>query len=87
MECSHSVINEALLDEDGNWVEPSEKSAFEDIDLHRYKCTLCGVVKYYSEAARKYYVEGVLSYVKGLDVPMESAGHEVKPPEKSNIDF
>lgn len=33
-------------------------SACVDIDLHRYKCTLCGEVGYYSGAAKRYYVDG-----------------------------
>lgn len=30
-------------------------SACEDIDTHRYRCTKCGQVFYYSGAARDYY--------------------------------
>lgn len=42
-------------------------SYWEDIDLHRYKCGLCGEVKYYSSAARAYYEDGVKCSIPGLD--------------------
>jgi hypothetical protein len=42
-------------------------STTEDLDTHRYRCTQCGLVMYYSGAARAYYEEGKLSYVPGLD--------------------
>jgi hypothetical protein len=40
-----------------DWVETSE-SAQVDIDLHRYRCSLCGEVGYYSGLARDYYESG-----------------------------
>lgn len=40
------------IESDGEW---EEESTFEDIDLHRYHCTRCGEVRYYSSAARKFY--------------------------------
>ncbi len=29
-----------------------------DIDVHRYKCTQCGAVMYYSGGAKQYYEQG-----------------------------
>lgn len=52
---------EELPDE---WVE---YSTTEDIDTHRYRCTRCGKVMYYSGAARDYYEKGKRSHVHGLD--------------------
>jgi hypothetical protein len=43
---------------DGEW-EYDSVSTCVDIDLHRYKCTQCGEVMYYSGAAREYYETGV----------------------------
>ena len=43
------------------------ESSFEDVDLHRYKCTSCNEIFYYSHAAKQYYEDGILSNVKGLD--------------------
>jgi len=44
------------------------RSAFEDIDLHRCRCTKCGKIEYYSSAAHNYYVNGIKSpNIKGLD--------------------
>jgi len=35
------------------------ESACVDIDLHRYKCTQCDKVMYYSGRARDYYEKGI----------------------------
>ncbi len=43
---------------DGEW-EYETVSTTVDIDLHRYRCTQCGLVMYYSDAAREYYETGV----------------------------
>lgn len=42
----------------GGW-EYTTESTYIDIDLHRYKCTQCNLVMYYSGAAREYYETGV----------------------------
>ncbi len=34
------------------------EDTFKDIDLHRYKCTQCGEIGYYSGAAKDYYTKG-----------------------------
>jgi hypothetical protein len=71
--CSHQRERERWVTTDyfgeeteGHWEYWSE-SATVDLDTHRYKCTMCGEVMYYSGAARKYYEEGIKSYVPGLD--------------------
>ena len=40
------------------WIEVS---AFEDIDTHRMKCSLCGKIDYYSQSARNHYENGIPS--------------------------
>jgi hypothetical protein len=71
MACTHT---------DGRWVsggvddwtgedlpaEWVEYSTTEDIDTHRYRCTLCKKVMYYSGAARDYHEKGIKSHVDGL---------------------
>jgi hypothetical protein len=39
----------------------------EDIDIHRFKCTRCGEIGYYSSRARDYYENGIKCWVPGLD--------------------
>lgn len=53
----------------GEWTTESEweDAPMVDIDLHRYKCTKCGNIGYYSSAAREYHEEGIKSSIKGLD--------------------
>lgn len=52
---------------EGRW-EYTTKSACVDIDLHRYKCTMCNEVMYYSGRARDYYEKGIKSdWITGLD--------------------
>lgn len=47
---------------------PDTYSAYEDIDLHRTKCTKCGHIVYYSGAARAYYEDGVRTPgIRGLE--------------------
>ncbi len=72
MKCSHTKIGYELRGEneyssvtnDYEWVEgqyPIEESCFEDIDLHRMKCSRCGKIEYYSKAAKDYYEKGIPS--------------------------
>jgi hypothetical protein len=42
----------------GEWVYTTEYTTV-DLDTHRYRCTQCGEVMYYSGAAREYYETGV----------------------------
>ena len=72
-QCDHKEerwIEKSYIDWDGNEVDSSEwlvYPSFEDIDLHRMKCTKCGKIEYYSGAAKAYYEEGKPSiYIGGL---------------------
>ena len=64
MICAHTTgkwVDEGYYDWDGIWVEDLRYynvPTYEDIDLHRFRCTQCGLVRYYSERARKFYEEG-----------------------------
>ena len=50
----------------GEWEYTTEYTTV-DIDLHRYKCTQCNEVMYYSGRAREYYEEGkTFEWIKGL---------------------
>jgi hypothetical protein len=74
--CSHSrtvsgqwVPPEFVAGEDSlpdEWNAAHEDLTYVDIDLHRYKCTQCGEVKYYSNAARMFYEDGVENRAFGL---------------------
>lgn len=61
-ECTHEIEIPGHWDEDEDlypvWVPESPESTCVDIDLHRYQCTACRKVMYYSERARKYYEDG-----------------------------
>lgn len=43
---------------EAHWEYTTERTTI-DIDTHRYKCTQCGEVMYYSGAAREYYETGL----------------------------
>lgn len=68
MTCNHQRETSRWVEDDdwypshggstGYW-EYDSVSTCVDIDLHRYKCTQCGEVMYYSGAAREYYETGV----------------------------
>lgn len=52
---------------EGHW-HYSTQSTCVDIDLHRFKCTICNEVMYYSGRARDYFEKGIKSeWIKGLD--------------------
>lgn len=66
-ECKHETdpqnwIDTSYTDDDGYYHSDGHwelgKSLWVDIDLHRYKCSGCGKVGYYSEKARRHYEEG-----------------------------
>lgn len=51
----------------GEW-EYSSENTYEDIDLHRYKCTQCGAIMYYSGRAKEHFEEGKkFPWITGLD--------------------
>ena len=62
--CTHTegeLQDDGYYDCNGNWVEDVrwvEKGTYEDIDLHRFRCTQCGLIRYYSERARAFYEDG-----------------------------
>jgi hypothetical protein len=75
MSCKHErTVSRYVEEEDwyhggttGKW-EYTTESTTVDIDLHRYKCTQCGLVMYYSGRARAYYEDGEkFDWIKGLD--------------------
>lgn len=68
--CEHQEYRDVWVDDtcesdEGRW-EKQTVSTTEDLDLHRYHCTQCGDVMYYSNAARDYYENGIASDVPGL---------------------
>jgi hypothetical protein len=73
MNCNHTTIKYDIIryhDWEGNEIVervPTEYYAWEDIDLHRCKCTQCGKIEYYSKAAQDYYELGIKSNINGLD--------------------
>lgn len=73
-QCSHRIsrseyktwINDWTGEEECEW-EYWNQSTEEDLDLHRTKCTQCGMIGYYSGAARNWYEKGISSNgIKGL---------------------
>lgn len=78
MSCNHQRTTSRWVGEE-NWYDDGSSmhtgeweyetvSTIVDIDLHRYKCTQCGEIMYYSGRARDYYEKGVKSpWIKGLD--------------------
>lgn len=66
MTCTHEETREVwVADTTDRWGDPvpghwktETRSLEEDIDLHRFKCTRCGEIGYYSGAARRVYEGG-----------------------------
>ncbi len=73
MNCTHSRTKETWVTTDywgeeteGEWQYETINTTV-DLDLHRYKCTQCGTVMYYSGRAREYYEEGKkFDWIEGL---------------------
>ena len=67
-ETSHWVTRDYFGEEiDGEWKYDSVSTTV-DLDLHRYQCTQCKEIFYYSGRARDYYEKGIKSeWIKGLD--------------------
>lgn len=73
MECKHlkTVLqSEADIDwdtgEEVSRLVTVEVATYEDIDTHRYKCTQCEKIMYYSSRAREFYENGVECEMYGL---------------------
>jgi hypothetical protein len=74
MKCTHERTRSRWVEEEdwyhGGTTERQEwytESTTVDIDLHRYKCTQCGEVMYYSGRARDFYEKGIKSdWIQGL---------------------
>ena len=72
-QCSHDMVKTSLTivshDFDG---EPEydytrvKVNTYEDIDLHRFRCTQCNQTFYYSERARQFFEQGIESDTYGL---------------------
>ena len=64
MSCDHTERRTVLVTKEDCWGEEyqewetQEKCLQVDIDLHRFKCTRCGEIGYYSGAARRFYEGG-----------------------------
>lgn len=76
MSCNHKAEKSVWVDEfENDWgdIEPghweySTVYTTVDIDLHRYKCTMCGEVMYYSGRAREHFEEGKkFPWITGLE--------------------
>ena len=75
MACNHQKETSRWVEDDdwyenctatGHW-EYFTDQTYEDIDLHRYRCTQCGEVFYYSGRARDFYEQGIKSpWITGL---------------------
>lgn len=75
MTCTHSKQTSEWIEEhENNWgyVEPghwhySSQPSIVDLDLHRYQCTQCKEIFYYSGRARDFYEKGIKSpWITGL---------------------
>ena len=64
VEVKTPVYNNYTGDEsiDVSWVW---ECTFEDIDIHRYKCTQCGEIGYISGGANDYYTKGIKNPMLG----------------------
>jgi hypothetical protein len=75
MTCPHSTIKwtQVIVNHDIDyepvWENVKEVvDTTEDVDLHRYKCTQCGELFYYSERARLFFEQGIETEAYGLTV-------------------
>ena len=71
--CTHERNTSRWVTKENDWTGEDESSweydtvsACVDMDLHRYRCTMCGKVFYYSAPAREFYEKGVKSELLGL---------------------
>jgi hypothetical protein len=56
----NQYTGEECIDRKWEW-----EDTFEDLDVHRYKCTQCGEIGYYSGAAENYYTKGIKNPMLG----------------------
>ena len=68
--CNHTkIVDRAVVEMDWDMGEEVSRivsetvETFKDIDTHRYQCTQCNEVFYYSGAAKDFYEKGVKSGV------------------------
>ena len=64
--CAHGYTIQRYVEKYDDWYgetthewEDHHVSYLKDIDLHRYTCTKCNQIFYYSGAAKEYYETGV----------------------------
>lgn len=73
MNCTHQrtrsrwVTADYFGEETNGHYEYETEYTTEDLDTHRYRCTQCKKVMYYSARAEDYYERGIKSHVQGLD--------------------
>lgn len=69
--CTHTThIPGRWVDRGGDmtWKEAQDIKTVKDVDTHRYRCTKCGEIMYYSEKARNHFQNGVVYQgITGLD--------------------
>jgi hypothetical protein len=67
MSCTHTqkkpdtwvTVNCFGEETEGEWVRGETVSTTRDLDTHRYQCTQCGLVMYYSGRAQAHFERGV----------------------------
>lgn len=72
-QCAHSKDVRSLQIVSHNWDGEAEYeymtetvNTYEDVDLHRYQCTQCKKMFYYSERARQFFEQGIENETYGL---------------------
>ncbi len=64
---AYESVNPYTGETETHWTSGGTRSTCEDIDIHRYRCTQCGEIGYYSQAARRFYEKGIKTPgVRGL---------------------
>lgn len=68
MQCTHEEYRQVWVPDYNEEDWPNQSSGhyerhavtlYKDLDIHRYQCSGCGKIGYYSGAARDYYEKGV----------------------------
>lgn len=83
MPCDHEITRSVVrteVDFEGDeysWVDEEVIMTVVDIDVHRYMCTQCKKVMYYSLRAKQHFEEGMIfPEVIGLNIPFKQEGLE-----------